>query len=142
VVEKWCTSGDESKVLERIFDTAKLTLSIGDTAHEDVLAVFSPLLLKRIVQVARGKRNPQQRVLREKVVLEFPYSTSVRSALHRRPFKSRTLKRTVFREEQSLVDVILKIGYFLNHTKPFSCFQHNNGATWVKDSGVQFASPS
>ncbi|KAK5974626.1 hypothetical protein GCK32_006179, partial [Trichostrongylus colubriformis] len=66
VVEKWCTSGDESKVLERIFDTAKLTLSIGDTAHEDVLAVFSPLLLKRIVQVARGKRNPQQRVLREK----------------------------------------------------------------------------
>ncbi|KAK6025769.1 hypothetical protein OSTOST_08326, partial [Ostertagia ostertagi] len=71
VVEKWCTSGDESKVLERIFDTAKLTLSSGDVSHKDVLAVFSPCLLKRIVQIARGKQTPQQRILRGKVLAVF-----------------------------------------------------------------------
>ncbi|KAK6739699.1 hypothetical protein RB195_008288 [Necator americanus] len=37
VVEKWCTAGDESKVLERIFDTAKLTLSTGEGDHKEVL---------------------------------------------------------------------------------------------------------
>ncbi|VDM70532.1 unnamed protein product, partial [Strongylus vulgaris] len=67
VVEKWCTSGDESKVLERIFDTAKLTLSIGEGSYDEVLAVFSPLLLKRITQVARGKKNAQQRLMHGKV---------------------------------------------------------------------------
>ncbi|WKY00429.1 hypothetical protein Q1695_014907 [Nippostrongylus brasiliensis] len=67
VVEKWCTTGDESKVLERIFDTAKLTLSTSSAAHEEVLAVFSPFLLKRITQAARGKQTPQYRVVRGKV---------------------------------------------------------------------------
>ncbi|WKY00430.1 hypothetical protein Q1695_014907 [Nippostrongylus brasiliensis] len=67
VVEKWCTTGDESKVLERIFDTAKLTLSTSSAAHEEVLAVFSPFLLKRITQAARGKQTPQYRVVRGKI---------------------------------------------------------------------------
>ncbi|KAE9418433.1 hypothetical protein Angca_001147, partial [Angiostrongylus cantonensis] len=40
VIEKWCTSGDESKVLERIFDTAKLTLSNSSEAHKEVLKYF------------------------------------------------------------------------------------------------------
>ncbi|KAJ1374164.1 hypothetical protein KIN20_036789 [Parelaphostrongylus tenuis] len=68
VVEKWCTSGDELKVLERIFYAAKLTLSSCDEAHKEILTVFSPFLLKRIVQVAHGKRNAQNRILREKIV--------------------------------------------------------------------------
>uniref|UniRef100_A0A0K0DB80 Condensin complex subunit 1 n=1 Tax=Angiostrongylus cantonensis TaxID=6313 RepID=A0A0K0DB80_ANGCA len=67
VIEKWCTSGDESKVLERIFDTAKLTLSNSSEAHKEILVVFSPFLLKRIVQVAHGKRNAQNRILRDKI---------------------------------------------------------------------------
>ncbi|ETN71167.1 hypothetical protein NECAME_00856 [Necator americanus] len=45
VVEKWCTAGDESKVLERIFDTAKLTLSTGEGDHKESLNVSDPLCL-------------------------------------------------------------------------------------------------
>ncbi|CAJ0600314.1 unnamed protein product [Cylicocyclus nassatus] len=71
VVGKWCTSGDESKVLERIFDTAKLTLSSGDATYDEMLAVFSPLLLKRITQIARGKQNAQQRLMHGKAVLQL-----------------------------------------------------------------------
>ncbi|XGW17166.1 hypothetical protein V3C99_002070 [Haemonchus contortus] len=81
VVEKWCTSGDESKVLERIFNTVKLTLSAGDTTHKDILAVFSPALLKRIRQVARGKQNPQQRILHGKIADFCKFTEEVLSAV-------------------------------------------------------------
>uniref|UniRef100_A0A1I7XQI9 MIF4G domain-containing protein n=1 Tax=Heterorhabditis bacteriophora TaxID=37862 RepID=A0A1I7XQI9_HETBA len=80
VLEKWSTSGDESKVLERIFETAEMSLTNGSDYREVgvllfyyyyhnyiVLTVFSPEFMKRVTNVMLGKQGPQQRMLKSRV---------------------------------------------------------------------------
>ncbi|KAK6023059.1 hypothetical protein OSTOST_11216, partial [Ostertagia ostertagi] len=45
---------------------AEIAVEMEKKRFKSVLAVFSPCLLKRIVQIARGKQTPQQRILRGK----------------------------------------------------------------------------
>ncbi|CAI4228806.1 unnamed protein product [Auanema sp. JU1783] len=66
VLEKWASSGDESKVLERIFRTADTSLEYTN-GYKDVMAVFSPLLVSKITSVLLGRQGLEKRFSKAKI---------------------------------------------------------------------------